>query len=128
MNPSKKVLIVEDDKAFRTVLSEKLKAEGIEVSFAVDGRSGLDVALKTHPDLICLDVMLPIMTGIEMIRELRNDDWGKKACIILLTQVNSSSVVADALENGVLKYFVKADHPVSDIVDEVKKYFSGLNN
>lgn len=126
MKSTKKVLIVEDDKAFRTVLSEKLKDEGIEVIEVFDGKSGLETALKEHPDLICLDFMLPIMTGIEMVKELRKDDWGKGACVILLTQVNDSIVVAAALENGVFKYFVKADHAVSDIVDEVKKYFSAL--
>lgn len=126
MESPKKVLVVEDNEAFMTVLSEKLKNESFDVLAATDGKSGLEVALKEHPDLICLDVMLPVMTGIEVIKELRKDDWGKGAYVILLTQVNSSEVVADAVENGVLKYFVKADHPVSDIVDEVKKCFSGL--
>ena len=126
MKNFKKVLIVEDEVAFQTALAEEIRAEDIEVLAAGDGKSGLDIALSEHPDLIWLDVKLPVMGGIEMIKELRKDEWGKKACVVLLTQVFDTKVVADALENGVVKYFVKADHSVPDIIIETKKYFATL--
>jgi DNA-binding response OmpR family regulator len=126
MRTLKKVLIVEDDQVFRTLLTEKLEAEGVEVLTTGDGKSGLDIALAEHPDLIWVDVMLPGITGIDMIKRLRADRWGSKACIVLLTQVLDPNFVAEALENGVFKYFIKADHSVEDVIDETKKYFSSL--
>ncbi len=126
MRTLKKVLVVEDDQAFRTVLSETLEAEGITVFKAADGKTGLDLAIKEHPDLIWVDVVMPVLTGLQFIKELRKDVWGKTACIVLLTQLHNPTVVADALENGVFKYFVKADHSVEDVIAETKKYFASL--
>lgn len=126
MKNFKKVLIVEDEVAFLTALSEEIKAEGLEVLTASDGKTGLDIALKEHPDLIWLDYILPGMNGIEMLQQLRKDEWGKKAHVVLLTQVFDSKVVAEAVENGVFKYFIKADHSIPVIIEETKKYFDSL--
>jgi two-component system response regulator (stage 0 sporulation protein F) len=126
MKTFNKVLIVEDEEAYRVALSEELKAEGISVLTANDGKSGMELALREHPDLIWLDYKLPIMNGIDMIREIRKDPWGKTARAVLLTQVFDPNVVADALENGIFKYFVKADHTVPEVIEETKKYFAEL--
>jgi CheY-like chemotaxis protein len=124
MNKLKKVLIVEDEESFRVALSEELKAEGIEVLSVSDGKAGLDIALKEHPDLIWLDYALPGMNGIEMVKKLRADPWGKNARAVLLTQIIDSKVIADAMENGIFKYFTKSDHTIPDIISETKKFFA----
>lgn len=124
MERFKKVLVVEDEPGFSKSLFWELENQGATVTIATDGKTGLDKALENHPDLIFLDVMLPIMDGLALLRELRKDEWGKNARIILLTEVDNPNTIAEAMENGVHKYFIKTDHSIFDIVEGTKKYFA----
>jgi two-component system alkaline phosphatase synthesis response regulator PhoP len=124
----KKILIIEDEEAFLKALSFELEGEGVNVITAKDGKEGLNTALKEHPDLIFLDVNLPLMNGITVLKTLRKDTWGEKALVILLTEVENPAVVAEALENGVSKYFIKSDHTIADIIDKTRKYFADLSS
>ena len=126
MENLKKVLIVEDDAAFLKALAGELSFLGVKVSTEADGKAGLATALREHPDLIFLDIILPSLDGIALIKELRKDDWGKTAIVILLTQVDDVNRIAEAVENGVFKYFVKADQSIPDIIEQTKKYLAGL--
>lgn len=126
MENFKKVLIIEDEVAFQTALADEIRAEGLEVLTASDGQKGLEVALVEHPDLIWLDYILPKLNGIEVLKELRKDDWGNKAHVVLLTQVFDAKVIADAVENGVAKYFVKGDNSIPAIIEETKKHINSL--
>lgn len=73
----KKILIVEDEESLLKTLGEKFTLEGFEVVKAQNGVEGLRVALQEHPDLILLDIVMPVMGGMEMLGKLRQDDWGK---------------------------------------------------
>ncbi len=126
MENFKKVLIVEDEPAFLKTLADELAFQGVKVSTASDGRMGLEKALDEHPDLIFLDIILPTMDGIAVVKELRKDAWGKKAVIILLTQVDDVNRVAEALENGVFKYFIKSDQSIPEIIEQTKKYLTSF--
>jgi len=126
MENLKKVLIVEDEAAFLKALAGELSFLGVKVSTEADGKAGLASALKGHPDLIFLDIILPSLDGIAFVKELRKDDWGKTAIVILLTQVDDVNRIAEAVENGVFKYFVKADQSIPDIIEQTKKYLAGL--
>ena len=126
MENFKKVLIVDDEVAFLKALAGELEFQGVKVITATDGRSGLDLALKEHPSLIFLDIIMPVMDGIEVLKELRKNDWGKTAIVILLTQIDDLNRVAEAMENGVFKYFIKADQSIPEIIEQTKKYLSGL--
>ncbi|MFA6404419.1 MAG: response regulator [Candidatus Paceibacterota bacterium] len=128
MEKIKKILIVEDEIAFRKVFGEefKMREKGIKVLSADTGEMGLKIALEEHPDLIFLDVILPIMNGIEVLKKLRIDDWGKTATVILLTQVDDLGHVAEAVENGVSKYFIKSDQSIPDIIDQTSKYLADM--
>jgi len=127
MDKFKKILIVEDEVAFLKSLAGELKFQRVKIFTATDGKSGLDLALKEHPDLIFLDIMLPVMDGITVLKELRKDSWGKNVIIILLTQVDDMNKVAEAMKNDVFKYFIKADHSIPDIIEQTKKYLSSLD-
>ncbi len=115
----KKILIVEDDVALLNVLVEKFTKEGYKVVTAKDGAVGLKTAFLERPDMILLDIIMPVMDGMTMLQRLRKDEWGKKAAVILLTNLNSAEKVSDALESGAFDYLVKADWFLQDIVDKV---------
>ncbi|MEK7554662.1 MAG: response regulator [Patescibacteria group bacterium] len=82
---STNILVVEDEEMMRKALRDELTQAGFSVSEAKDGEEGLAKALGEHPDLILLDLRMPKMDGLEVMRRLRKDPWGKGASIIWLT-------------------------------------------
>ena len=116
MKKNKKILIVEDEVSLINVLSDKLTSEGYEVIKALDGKDGLKAALSEHPDLIMLDISLPVMDGIAMLKELRKDDSGKNMEVIMLTNFSEYKLLADALAQGAHDYLVKSDWKLDDVV------------
>lgn len=79
------LLIVEDDLSLNTVLNEKFTREGYIVDTAFDGEEGYRLAIENKPDMILLDVYLPKLGGLEVLKKLRKDEWGKTAKVIILT-------------------------------------------
>ncbi|MCX6723620.1 MAG: response regulator [Candidatus Staskawiczbacteria bacterium] len=120
----KKILIVEDDKVLLNLMRDELTSEGFEAIGAQNGKEGLDIALRAHPDLILADVVMPIMNGMEMTEKLRQDKWGKNAEIIVLTNLNNDKSVADFLEKGAYDYLVKSDWSLAEVVKRVKEKLS----
>lgn len=120
---SKKILVVEDEAPIRQVLIDKLTHEGFIVSSAKDGEEGLQLALQEHPDLVLLDVAMPKMDGITVMKKLRQDSWGKKVPIILLTNLSATEeeIVRAIAENKPAYYLVKSDWKIEDVVKKVKE-------
>ncbi len=117
----KKILIVEDETPLRNAVSDILTFEGFTVFQAKNGQEGLDIALKEKPDLILLDLMMPIMDGLTMLEKLRQDsDYGKTAAVILLTNINDPEKVALATEAGSYDFLVKSDWNIEDVVKKIK--------
>lgn len=119
---NKKILIVEDETSLRGALREKLSLEGFTVLEAKNGKEGLAVALREHPELILLDIIMPVMDGMTMLKKLRRNDWGKSVKVILLTNLSGGEMVANAIEQGSHEYLVKSDWKIEDIVDKVRRY------
>ena len=118
---NKKILIVEDDISSLEILVDKFTREAFNVLQAKNGIEGLEVALKEHPDLILLDIIMPKMDGISMIKELQEDEWGKDVPIIILTNLSDGEKVAEAIERGVQDFLVKSDWNLNDVVKKVKE-------
>ena len=117
----KKILIVEDEAPLRNAISDILTFEGFTVFQAKNGQEGLDIALKEHPDLTLLDLMMPVMDGLTMLERLRQADaWGKNAPVILLTNINDPDKVAKATEAGTYDFLVKSDWNIEDVVRKIK--------
>ncbi|MBU0546257.1 response regulator [Patescibacteria group bacterium] len=116
-----KILIVEDELPLLEILSDKFLEANFEVFRAEDGEAGLEEALKNHPDMILLDILLPKMDGLEMLGKLRDDDWGKNAQVILLTNLSDSEKVAEATKLGTYDYLVKSDWKLDDVVKKVNE-------
>lgn len=115
-----KILIVEDDLDLLEVLKKKFIAEKFDVLEAVNGQIGLDEALRQHPDLILLDIIMPVMDGMTMLKKLREDLWGKNASVLLLTNLSDESKVAEAMKHNVFDYLVKADWNISDVIKKAQ--------
>lgn len=127
MNPNKKLLIieeVEDDASLRKALSSKLILEGFGVIEASDGEEGLSTALREHPDLILLDIVMPDMDGLKMMKKLRETgEWGKRVPIILLTNLNPDDTLINqaVADNEPAYYLVKSNLKISDLVEKIKE-------
>ena len=105
MEPKRHILIVDDDAGIRESLAAFLERAGFDVSSAGDGQAGLALHARRPADLIVLDVMMPLMDGLEMLRLLRRQgDWTP---VILLTKVGEASERAMALEEGADDYLNK---------------------
>lgn len=118
---NKKVLIVDDNTDLSSVLVDKFKASGFEADSADNGEIGLKKALEAHPDVILLDLVMPVMDGLETLKRLRKDDWGKDAKVIILTLLDEVKYVAEAMDNTFAGYIVKTDESLGNIVDKVKE-------
>ena len=121
---NKNVLVIEeieDDALLRKVLHDKLVLEGFGVLEANNGEEGLAVALERHPDLILLDILMPKMGGLAMLKKLREDEWGKTARVIILTNYDDVEKIADAFGNRVFEYYLKADTPLDELIRKVKE-------
>jgi DNA-binding response OmpR family regulator len=116
----KKILVVDDDDNLRLPLTDKLKIEGFEVSEAKDGGEGLKKALEIQPDVILLDIMMPVMSGWEMFGKLRNDKRGKNIKVIMLTVIGDSGSVARVMQDGKSSYLMKTEQSIDSIVKKVK--------
>ena len=107
MLPMAKILLVEDNEMNRDMLSRRLERRGYEVVLAVDGQQGVDLAQSTAPDLILMDMSLPVIDGWEATRQLKSMDRMKAVPIIALTAHAMSGDREKALEAGCNDYDTK---------------------
>ena len=125
MNPPPTILIIEDEKSLREALAEKLKHEGYATLEAVDGEEGLTAALGNTPALILLDILMPKMDGLTMLKELRKaNNYGKNVPVIILTNLSADNekTVSSVLETEPSYYLVKADWKIQEVIDTVKEH------
>ena len=117
------VLIVEDEQSLRQTLVDKLTREGFDVLEAKNGEEGLERALKKHPDLILLDIIMPVMDGMTMMKKMREDKWGRKVPIILLTNLSATDaeIIKRVIEDEPSYYLLKSDWKIKDVVNKVKE-------
>jgi len=111
-----KVLLVEDDNNLREIYEARLQAEGYDTATASDGEQALVVAKEAKPDLVISDVMMPKISGFEMLDILRNTDGLKDVKVIMLTALGQAEDKTRADELGADKYLVKSQVTLEDIV------------
>lgn len=120
------ILLVEDEKIMIRTLEERLKSENFNVTKAYNGEEGLQLALMEHPDLILLDLLMPKVDGIEMLKNLRKDRWGANANVIILTNLKGTGNIVDGMAAGLddmgntYEYMIKTDWSLSDLVQRIK--------
>lgn len=115
-----KVLLVEDDKMIIDMYTLKFTQEGYDVMQAENGKDGLDMAKKTNPDIVLLDIILPQMDGFTVLKALKADGNTKEIPVVLLTNLGQDGDVKKGLELGAVDYLIKANFTPSQVVDKVK--------
>jgi DNA-binding response OmpR family regulator len=115
-----KIAIIEDDMAISQMYRIKFEAEGFEVETAENGKLGLELAEKMKPDIMLLDLMMPEMSGDEMLTELRKTDWGKDIKVIILTNMGEQEAPATLKELDVRRFIVKAEMTPRQVAEMVK--------
>ena len=116
-----KVAIVEDDQAISQMYRIKFEQEGFTVETAENGKLGLSLAENMKPDIILLDLMMPVMRGDEMLAALRKTDWGKNIKVVILTNVGEQEIPEAIKKLGVEAVILKADMTPRQVADLVKK-------
>ena len=116
-----KVLLVEDDNNLREIFQMRLQAEGYATTTAADGEEGLVAAMKEKPDLIIADVMMPKLSGFEMIESLRAAPETKDIKVIMMTALGQAEDQARGEKLGVIKYLVKSQVTLDDFARVVKE-------
>lgn len=118
----KKILLVEDDDALASVYQTRLDAEGFDLKRVPNGEDALAVALQYHPDLILLDVMMPRVSGFDVLDILRNTPETTNIKVIMLTALSQDSDRQRAESLGVDDYLVKSQVVIADVVAKIKQH------
>lgn len=116
-----RVLIVEDDMYIADVYSRKFDKEGFDVFIAEDGKIGLEKALEWHPHVILLDIMLPEIDGMDVLRALKENDSTRMIPVIMWTNKSEPEEARTAKELGAVDYLVKVFNMPAEVVDKVKQ-------
>lgn len=115
-----KIAIIEDDQAISQMYRIKFEAEGYNVETAENGQLGLELISKMRPDIILLDLMMPIMSGEEMLAEMRATAWGKDIKVIVLTNRGEQEIPPQVSQLGVTAIILKADMTPRQVAELVK--------
>jgi DNA-binding response OmpR family regulator len=121
-NNKKKILIAEDDKMIFSMYKTKLEQAGYLILESDDGAKALEIAIKEKPDLILLDVMMPMLDGFSVLQELRSKGILKNTPIIMLTNLSTDEDKEKAQKLGASDYLVKSDLTPTQVGEAVKKY------
>lgn len=115
-----KLLLVEDDTSLRDVYYARLQAEGYELATASNGEEALAVAVKERPDLIILDVMMPRISGFDVLDIIRTTPEIAHTKVIMMTALGSPEDRDRGEKLGVDKYLVKSQVTLEDVVKNIK--------
>ncbi len=118
------ILIVEDETPQLKLLSDEFTNDGFRVLSAKNGEQGLELAFKEKPDIILLDLVLPAMDGISLMKKIREkSDWGRKVPIIVLTNLSPDDerIMQAITRDEPAYYLVKSNQTLDDLVEKVKE-------
>ena len=117
----KKILFIEDESALQKTVGEVLKQEGYQMVSALDGQVGLRLAQTQKPDLILLDLVMPKLSGFEVLKQLKQDENTKTIPVIILTNLEEMEHIEKIVQLGAAGYLVKSNYSLSEIVEKIKK-------
>ena len=119
-----KILIVEDDLFIRELYERQLVLAGYQVATAADGPEGLTKINEFQPNLLLLDIMLPQMNGLDLLKTIKANEQTKGIPVILLTNLGQDSVIKEGFSLGADGYLIKSAYTPDQIIEEVKKFLS----
>ena len=119
-----RILIIEDDEFLSSLYKELLEEEGYEVILAQDGEEGLKKAEEGGYDLVLLDIMLPKMDGLQVLKSLDKSSLGKNGAIVMLTNLGQDAIVKDALKHGAAGFLIKSSLTPDQVLHEVRVFLN----
>ncbi len=121
MSEKKKILLADDEEDIRTIVRALLESEGHTVILAYDGLAAIDLARSEQPDLILLDVMMPVADGYEVCTRLRAESETKHIPIIMLSAMAQTDAIDRGLSAGAKEYITKPFDPIrlGEVIDRV---------
>jgi two-component system, OmpR family, phosphate regulon response regulator PhoB len=118
---AKRILLVEDDRFLRRACESSLRQRGFTVISAVDGEEGLRLAQQERPDLVLLDLLMPRLPGIEVLRALKTDPATQSIPVLILSNSSREQDVAEVMALGALDYWVKASLSLKELGERVSR-------
>jgi len=122
-----KILLVEDDQSLREIYGIRLTAEGYEIASAGDGEAALALAVKERPDLIISDVMMPKISGFDMLDILRSTPETANIKVIMMTALSADDQKARGESLGADRFLVKSQVGIEDVVNAVHEVLNDVN-
>jgi DNA-binding response OmpR family regulator len=122
---ARRVLVVEDDRVLRRACQASLVQRGFTVLVAADGEEGLRLAREERPDLVLLDLLMPKLDGVGVLRALRADPATAALPVVVLSNSSREADLAEVQRLGVAGYFVKADLSLQELGERVRRLLGG---
>ena len=119
--PKKQILLVEDEQFLSTLLKNRLEKDGFEVTLARDGEEAVNLLKTVKPSLVLLDLILPKMSGFDVLEAINSDPQLHKAPVMIISNLGQESDIERGKELGAVDYFIKAKISIDDLISEVKK-------
>lgn len=126
--PHNKILLVEDDTFIRDIYQSELTRNGFEVTAFASGEEALQILEQKQFDLLLLDIMLPGINGIDVLKKIKANPKTQYLQVVILTNLGQETVVKEGLDTGAVGYLIKASYNPDQIVQEVKKILSDSNS
>ena len=120
---SKKILFVEDDEGFYNLFSTALIMKGYQVIHVAEGSQAFEKIKEEQPDLVLLDIILPGMSGLDILEELKQTDETKNIKVIMLTNFGTDDNITRAMELGADEYLMKYNVVPSELPDKIASFF-----
>ncbi len=124
---NKKILLIEDDDFIRDLYASELTRNGFEVSACPNGEKGLEELKRDQFDLLLLDIMLPGINGLEVLKRVKQDPKTKELKVILLTNLGNETVIEQGFGLGATGYLIKSAYNPDQIINEVKGFIDSTN-
>ena len=120
----KKILVVEDDAFLMDAYKVKLQQSKYEILTAQDGETGLETARKEKPNIIILDLVLPKMSGLDILGELKKDKNTKGIPVIIASNLDQKKTMEEAKQLGAEDYFVKSNISINELIEKIDHYLA----
>lgn len=118
--PPKRVLIIEDDKFLRRACEASLQQQGFAVSSAVDGQTGVEAVKRELPDIVLLDLLMPKLTGVDVLRAVKADETTRNIPVVILSNSSRAEDREHVTTLGAVSYLVKSNLSLRELGDYIR--------
>lgn len=119
----KKILIIDDDERLVGLYEMTFKGQGYEVSTSLEGEEGLTKIIKEKPDLVLLDVMMPVKSGFDILTTIKNNPDTKQTKVVMLTALSDEAMKIKAFAMGAVDYIVKSQLTIPEVTERINNLF-----